>query len=145
MVGERGLRLSGGEKQRVAIARTLLKNPSIILLDEATSALDNQTESLIQATLDAVFANRTKIIVAHRLTTVQNADLILVIRDGKIVERGVHSQLLNQKDSLYYSMWNRQVVESQSHEKPPARGNIQSLPKKQNTNGQVTASNKHRH
>jgi ATP-binding cassette, subfamily B, heavy metal transporter len=146
MVGERGLRLSGGEKQRVAIARTLLKNPSIILLDEATSALDNQTESKIQATLDAVFAKRTKIIVAHRLTTVQNADLILVIRDGKIFESGAHSQLLNQKDSLYYSMWHRQVVESQHHEKPPARANnIQSLPKKQKSNGQGTASNKHHH
>lgn len=140
MVGERGLRLSGGEKQRIAIARTLLKNPSIILLDEATSALDNQTEGMIQATLDAVFAKRTRIVVAHRLTTIIDADMILVVKDGRIVEKGVHTQLLNQKDSIYYSMWHRQVVENQN-DKPPRA--IQSSPKKLKTNGTYTGGHKH--
>ncbi len=112
MVGERGLRLSGGERQRIAIARTLLKNPSIILLDEATSALDTQTEVMIQSTLNTVFANRTRIVVAHRLSTIVDADQILVIRDGNIIEQGSHSELL-EKQQLYYQMWNRQISESQ--------------------------------
>jgi ABC-type transport system involved in Fe-S cluster assembly fused permease/ATPase subunit len=87
-VGERGLKLSGGEKQRVAIARTLLKSPAIVLLDEATSALDTQTERNIQAALNRVCANRTTIVVAHRLSTVIHADEILVLKEGEIVERG---------------------------------------------------------
>lgn len=92
-VGERGLRLSGGEKQRVAIARTLLKDPAIILLDEATSALDNTTERHIQATLETVYKStilrkRTKIVIAHRLSTIMNADQILVIKHGRVVEQG---------------------------------------------------------
>ncbi|KAJ9597258.1 hypothetical protein L9F63_011894, partial [Diploptera punctata] len=93
-VGERGLKLSGGEKQRVAIARTLLKAPHIVLLDEATSALDTQTERNIQAALQRVCANRTTIIVAHRLSTIIHADEILVLREGEIVERGRHEELL---------------------------------------------------
>ncbi|EFA05094.1 ATP-binding cassette sub-family B member 6 [Tribolium castaneum] len=107
-VGERGLRLSGGEKQRVAIARTLLKAPMIILLDEATSALDTQTERNIQESLDRMCANRTTIIVAHRLSTVIHADEILVLRDGEIIERGKHEHLIGQ-EGVYASMWKQQL------------------------------------
>ncbi|XP_006890304.1 PREDICTED: ATP-binding cassette sub-family B member 6, mitochondrial [Elephantulus edwardii] len=106
-VGERGLKLSGGEKQRVAIARTILKAPDIILLDEATSALDTSNERAIQASLAKVCANRTTIVVAHRLSTVVNADQILVIKDGRIVERGRHEALLS-RDGLYTTMWRLQ-------------------------------------
>ncbi|XP_056319073.1 ATP-binding cassette sub-family B member 6 isoform X2 [Danio aesculapii] len=106
-VGERGLKLSGGEKQRVAIARTILKAPQIILLDEATSALDTQTERNIQASLAKVCANRTTVVVAHRLSTIIGADVILVLRDGQIVERGRHEELLA-KDGLYSDMWQKQ-------------------------------------
>ncbi|XP_037618336.1 ATP-binding cassette, sub-family B (MDR/TAP), member 6a isoform X1 [Sebastes umbrosus] len=103
-VGERGLKLSGGEKQRVAIARTILKAPQIILLDEATSALDTQTERNIQASLAKVCANRTTVVVAHRLSTIIGADQILVISDGHIAERGRHEELLV-KGGLYSDMW----------------------------------------
>ncbi|KAK1165448.1 ATP-binding cassette, sub-family B (MDR/TAP), member 6a [Acipenser oxyrinchus oxyrinchus] len=106
-VGERGLKLSGGEKQRVAIARTILKAPQIILLDEATSALDTHTERNIQASLSKVCANRTTIVVAHRLSTIINADQILVLQDGQIAERGRHDELLA-KGGLYYDMWMKQ-------------------------------------
>ena len=106
-VGERGLKLSGGEKQRVAIARTILKAPPILILDEATSALDTHTEREIQAALDLVATGRTTLVIAHRLSTVVNADLILVLDDGQIVERGRHSELL-QAGGLYASMWARQ-------------------------------------
>lgn len=107
MVGERGLKLSGGEKQRVAIARTILKSPPILMLDEATSALDTGTEQEIQAALDEVAKNRTTLIIAHRLSTVINADEIIVLKDGTIAERGTHVELLDQK-GLYERMWNRQ-------------------------------------
>lgn len=107
MVGERGLKLSGGEKQRVAIARTILKSPPILMLDEATSALDTGTEQEIQAALDEVAKNRTTLIIAHRLSTVINADEIIVLKDGAIAERGTHAELLDQK-GLYERMWNRQ-------------------------------------
>jgi len=106
-VGERGLKLSGGEKQRVAIARTLLKNPSILVFDEATSALDSRTEKDIQAALREVSANRTTLIVAHRLSTVTHADEILVLEGGCIVERGRHAELLA-KNGTYGAMWSRQ-------------------------------------
>nr|XP_048724653.1 ATP-binding cassette sub-family B member 6 isoform X2 [Caretta caretta] len=106
-VGERGLKLSGGEKQRVAIARTILKGPQIILLDEATSALDTETERNIQGSLAKVCANRTTIVVAHRLSTVVNADQILVLKDGRVVERGRHEELL-QKGGVYAGMWLQQ-------------------------------------
>ncbi|RYE53556.1 MAG: ABC transporter ATP-binding protein/permease, partial [Hyphomicrobiales bacterium] len=99
-VGERGLKLSGGEKQRVAIARTILKAPSILILDEATSALDTKTERDIQAALDVVSRNRTTVVIAHRLSTVINADEILVLREGEVAERGSHAALLAQ-DGLY--------------------------------------------
>ena len=106
-VWERGLKLSCGEKQSVAIARTILKAPSILILDEATSALDTKTERDIQAALDEVSRNRTTVVIAHRLSTVVNADEILVLRDGQIAERGNHMALL-QQDGLYAQMWNRQ-------------------------------------
>jgi ABC-type transport system involved in Fe-S cluster assembly fused permease/ATPase subunit len=106
-VGERGLKLSGGEKQRVAIARTILKGPPILLLDEATSALDSFTEREIQAALDRVVRGRTTLVIAHRLSTIVNADEILVLDKGEIVERGTHDQLLA-KNGIYHAMWNRQ-------------------------------------
>jgi ATP-binding cassette, subfamily B, heavy metal transporter len=106
-VGERGLKLSGGEKQRVAIARTILKAPPILVLDEATSALDSHTEREIQDALDGVSRNRTTIVIAHRLSTVVNADEIIVLEKGVIAERGTHAALLKKK-GIYASMWNRQ-------------------------------------
>ncbi|WP_027467388.1 ABCB family ABC transporter ATP-binding protein/permease [Deefgea rivuli] len=107
-VGERGLKLSGGEKQRVAIARTILKNPPILIFDEATSALDSHTEKAIQAELKAISANRTTLVVAHRLSTISDADEILVMRDGQIVERGNHRSLLEQ-NGVYAQMWALQL------------------------------------
>ncbi|KAF4533336.1 hypothetical protein B566_EDAN002733 [Ephemera danica] len=107
-VGERGLKLSGGEKQRVAIARTILKSPAFVLLDEATSALDTQTERNIQAALSRVCANRTTIIVAHRLSTIIHVDEILVVQEGEIVERGRHEELLS-FGGVYADMWQRQL------------------------------------
>jgi len=107
MVGERGLKLSGGEKQRVAIARTILKNPPILILDEATSALDSHTEREIQNALDTVSKNRTTLVIAHRLSTVTKADQIIVLEQGQIIERGTHLELLG-KNGLYASLWNRQ-------------------------------------
>ncbi|CDZ71550.1 Fused permease/ATPase component of ABC transporter involved in Fe-S cluster assembly [Neorhizobium galegae bv. orientalis] len=114
-VGERGLKLSGGEKQRVAIARTVLKAPPILILDEATSALDTTTEHEIQSALDVVSKNRTTLVIAHRLSTVIGADEIIVLRDGLIAERGTHSSLLEQ-NGLYASMWNRQREAVQAEE-----------------------------
>ena len=107
MVGERGLKLSGGEKQRVAIARTILKNPPILLFDEATSALDTHTEKEIQTALRQVSENRTTLVIAHRLSTVIDADQILVLDGGRIVERGRHGELL-ETDGIYAAMWRRQ-------------------------------------
>jgi ABC-type transport system involved in Fe-S cluster assembly fused permease/ATPase subunit len=107
MVGERGLKLSGGEKQRVAIARTMLKHPAIFVFDEATSALDTHTEREIQANLREVSQGRTTLIIAHRLSTVVDADEIIVMGDGRVAERGTHHQLLAQ-DGIYASMWNKQ-------------------------------------
>ncbi|KAH7037772.1 heavy metal tolerance protein [Microdochium trichocladiopsis] len=107
-VGERGLRLSGGEKQRVAIARTLLKKPKIIMLDEATSALDSQTEQEIQSRLAKIGQGRTVLLIAHRLSTITHADQILVIHQGRIIERGTHESLLAE-GKQYADMWNRQV------------------------------------
>ena len=109
-VGERGLKLSGGEKQRVAIARTLLKNPPILILDEATSALDSRTEAEIQATLDAIAARRTTIVIAHRLSTVVDANRIVVLDAGRIAEQGTHLGLLR-LGGLYAEMWARQASE----------------------------------
>jgi ABC-type transport system involved in Fe-S cluster assembly fused permease/ATPase subunit len=108
MVGERGLKLSGGEKQRVAIARTLLKNPPILVLDEATSALDSRTEQAIQETLDRVAETRTTIMIAHRLSTIVDADQIIVLDEGQVVERGTHEELL-ELGGLYAELWQRQA------------------------------------
>jgi ATP-binding cassette, subfamily B, heavy metal transporter len=115
-VGERGLKLSGGEKQRVAIARTILKAPPILLLDEATSALDSHTEREIQDALERVSENRTTLVIAHRLSTIVGADEIIVLDEGVIVERGTHHQLLAQ-GGLYASMWNRQREAAAAREK----------------------------
>src|SRR5688572_12862239 len=109
-VGERGLKLSGGEKQRVAIARTLLKNPPILLLDEATSALDTRTEQDILTTLRRVSERRTSLAIAHRLSTVADADTIIVLEHGRLAESGSHAALLR-RDGLYADMWNRQLAE----------------------------------
>lgn len=116
MVGERGLKLSGGEKQRVAIARTILKAPPILILDEATSALDTATEQEIQSALDIVSRGRTTLVIAHRLSTVIGADEIIVLKDGLIAERGTHRALLKQ-DGLYASMWNRQREADEAEER----------------------------
>jgi ATP-binding cassette subfamily B protein len=115
MVGERGLKLSGGEKQRVAIARTLLKDPPILILDEATSALDSRTEAAIQETLRDVTRLRTSLVIAHRLSTVVDADQIVVLDEGRVAERGTHAQLLG-KQGLYAEMWTRQQSERERAE-----------------------------
>ncbi|MES0879312.1 ABCB family ABC transporter ATP-binding protein/permease [Roseibium sp. SCP14] len=115
-VGERGLKLSGGEKQRVAIARTILKSPPILILDEATSALDTHTEREIQSALDEVSQNRTTLVIAHRLSTVVNADQIIVLEAGEIAERGKHTELLS-KGGLYASMWARQREADEAEER----------------------------
>ncbi len=114
-VGERGLKLSGGEKQRVAIARTLVKDPPILILDEATSALDSRTEAAIQGVLNDITARRTTIIVAHRLSTIVHAEKIIVMDDGRIIEEGTHAQLLA-LDGNYAQMWARQAMERMNPE-----------------------------
>ncbi len=116
MVGERGLKLSGGEKQRVAIARTLLKNPPILLLDEATSALDTHTEREIQSALKVVEKNRTTLVIAHRLSTVVDADEILVLDHGQIIERGRHADLVA-RGGAYAAMWNKQKEAAEVRER----------------------------
>jgi len=127
-VGERGLKLSGGEKQRVAIARTLLKNPPILILDEATSALDSHTEKEIQTALNAAALGRTTLIVAHRLSTVVNADEIIVLDAGRIIERGRHNDLLD-ANGRYASMWRRQLeVEDIAHKLEELEGDEAAVP-----------------
>ena len=111
IVGERGHRLSGGERQRLAIARLLLKSPSIVILDEATAHLDSENEALVQAALEVALEGRTSIVIAHRLSTIQKADQILVLDDGKIVERGTHDELVREK-GLYFELYERQVLGS---------------------------------
>ena len=107
IAGERGYRLSGGEKQRLALARVILKDPRILVLDEATSSLDSESEILIQEALKRVMVGRTSIVIAHRLSTIQAADLILVMDRGRIVERGTHLELLSQK-GLYARLYETQ-------------------------------------
>jgi ATP-binding cassette subfamily B protein len=126
-VGERGLKLSGGEKQRVAIARTILKGPPILVLDEATSALDSHTEKEIQDALERVSRNRTTLVIAHRLSTIVGADEIVVLDKGEIVERGTHYVLLA-KNGLYASMWNRQREAEEAREKLALAGEDQGAP-----------------
>jgi ATP-binding cassette, subfamily B, heavy metal transporter len=108
-VGERGLKLSGGERQRVGIARALLADPCILILDEATSALDSRTEAAIQKTLRRVSAGRTTLVVAHRLSTVADADQILVLKAGRIVERGAHHELVARLGGEYAALWRKQT------------------------------------
>ncbi|MES2259772.1 MAG: ABC transporter ATP-binding protein/permease [Pseudomonadota bacterium] len=119
MVGERGLKLSGGEKQRVAIARTLLKNPAILIFDEATSALDSKAEQAIQAQLKEIAKNRTTMVIAHRLSTVADAEQIIVLDHGRIVERGTHQTLLA-ADGLYAQMWQRQQARQEEELASPS-------------------------
>jgi len=119
MVGERGLKLSGGEKQRVAIARTLLKNPAILIFDEATSALDSRAEQAIQGQLKEIAKNRTTMVIAHRLSTIADAHQILVLDHGRIVERGTHQSLLA-RDGLYAQMWARQQAKTDEEQASPA-------------------------
>jgi ATP-binding cassette subfamily B protein len=126
-VGERGLKLSGGEKQRVAIARTILKQPPILVLDEATSALDSHTEKEIQDALESVSRNRTTLVIAHRLSTIVGADEIIVLDQGAIVERGTHFELLAH-DGLYASMWNRQREAEEAREKLALAGEEEAQP-----------------
>ncbi|KAL4715897.1 hypothetical protein ACJJTC_013197 [Scirpophaga incertulas] len=142
-VGERGLKLSGGEKQRIAIARTLLKDPAIVLLDEATSALDTNTERHIQTALSRVCANRTTVIIAHRLSTIIHADEILVLKDGEIIERGNHEALLAQ-GGFYSSMWQQQLdSRNTSAVETPAENN---RPRESNqSNGPGTFGHGHGH
>ncbi len=120
MVGERGLKLSGGEKQRVAIARTLVKDPPILLLDEATSALDTRTEQEILGTLHRIAAGRTTIAIAHRLSTIADADQIIVLESGRLAEQGTHNALLA-KRGLYAEMWSRQANEGATQQTEPAQ------------------------
>jgi ATP-binding cassette subfamily B protein len=129
-VGERGLKLSGGEKQRVAIARTILKAPPILVLDEATSALDSHTEQEIQDELEKVSRNRTSLVIAHRLSTIVGADEIIVIEQGRIAERGTHAQLLG-ANGLYASMWNRQREAEEAREKLALIGDDDSAPNRE--------------
>ncbi|KAG8374607.1 hypothetical protein BUALT_Bualt10G0013000 [Buddleja alternifolia] len=112
-VGERGVQLSGGQKQRVAIARAILKNPSILLLDEATSALDVESERIVQQALDRLMKNRTTVMVAHRLSTIKNADQISVLQDGKIIEQGTHSSLVENREGAYHKLISLQRQQQQ--------------------------------
>ncbi|WP_314946467.1 ABC transporter ATP-binding protein/permease [Bradyrhizobium cosmicum] len=129
-VGERGLKLSGGEKQRVAIARTVLKAPPILVLDEATSALDTHTEHEIQGSLDRVAKNRTSLVIAHRLSTIVGADEIIVLDQGRIAERGTHAKLLAQ-GGLYASMWNRQREAEEAREKLAKMADSEEAPNRE--------------
>ena len=112
MLFRSGMKLSGGEKQRIAIARTLLRSPKLIILDEATSSLDTATERNIQTALAEVCKGRTSVIVAHRLSTIQNADHIIVLQEGQIIEAGDHAQLIGQ-GGKYCEMWNLQQIQQQ--------------------------------
>ena len=107
-IGERGVLLSGGQKQRIGIARAFLKNAPVLILDEATSALDNEAEKIVQQAIENLMKDRTVFVIAHRLTTVQNADRIAVIKDGKLVELGNHNELINIPDGVYRHLYESQ-------------------------------------
>jgi ATP-binding cassette subfamily B protein len=112
VVGERGIQLWGGQRQRVAIARAMLKDPRVLILDEATSALDAESEHLVQEALDKLMQSRTTVVIAHRLSTVRNADRVLVIQAGRIVQSGRHHELMNDREGMYFKLVNRQFVVS---------------------------------
>ncbi len=114
-IGERGAKLSGGQRQRICLARVMLHDPAVLVLDEATSHVDNETEALIQRSIESLVADRTTLVVAHRLSTVKDADRIVVLDDGEVVEQGTHEELLD-RDGLYATLWQVQV------------GDVQSLP-----------------
>ena len=111
LVGERGVKLSGGQRQRIAIARAILKNPQLILLDEATSALDNESEALVQDALDRFMVGRTTLVIAHRLTTVERADCIVVLDGGRVIEQGSHAHLMALQ-GLYFRLYTRAFAEA---------------------------------
>lgn len=125
-MGERGIQLSGGQKQRIAIARAIVKNPSILLLDEATSALDAESEKSVQEALDRVMVGRTTVVVAHRLSTIRNADMIAVVQHGKIVETGSHEELISNPSSAYASLV--QLQETASLKRHPSQGPTMGRP-----------------
>jgi ABC-type multidrug transport system fused ATPase/permease subunit len=110
MVGERGVRLSGGQKQRIAIARAVLKDPAVLILDEATSALDSESEHLVQEALERLMKGRTTLVIAHRLSTVRDADEVVVLDHGRVVERGTHDALVQQSEGLYRKLVERQFA-----------------------------------
>ena len=114
-VGERGFTLSGGERQRLAIARTLLLNPRVLILDDSTSSVDAETEHLIRQALDKLIKGRTTFIITHRLPIIKNADLILMLQDGKVVERGKHNELMAKK-GIYYKTYRAQLLAEQGSE-----------------------------
>mgnify|MGYP000933167829 CR=1 FL=1 len=115
-VGERGAQLSGGQRQRIALARAILKNARVLLLDEATSALDVESERVVQQALNRVMRNRTTVMVAHRLSTVKNADVISVLQDGKIIEQGAHQHLIENKNNAYHKLVNLQQQQQMSQQ-----------------------------
>ena len=130
VIGERGILLSGGQKQRVAIARAILKNAPIAILDEATSALDNRSEKVVQAALDKLMAGRTTIVIAHRLSTVMDADEILVVNDGQIVEKGNHQELLA-LNGAYAALYKSQFVKKKNEDEADEGETIEAVKREQ--------------
>jgi ATP-binding cassette subfamily B (MDR/TAP) protein 1 len=128
-VGERGIQLSGGQKQRIAISRAILKNPSILLLDEATSALDSESEKSVQEALDRVMIGRTTLMVAHRLSTVRNANIIVVVHEGKVIETGNQEELISNPNSAYASLVQLQESVSSLQRYPSLGSNLGQIPR----------------